>query len=114
MSENFVKAGQLNDFPAESMKKVAVNGEYVLVINVGGKLYAIGNSCTHEDGPLDEGELEGNVVTCPWHGGRFDVTNGKVLAPPPKTDALRYDVKIQGNDVLVKKKNNSRNQYSTL
>jgi len=104
MNEGFVKVGQLSDFAIGSMKKVFVNGEDVLVANIDGVLCAIGNSCTHLGGPLDEGELQGSVVTCPWHGGQFDVRNGKILAPPPTADEHSYEVKIQGTDVLVKKK----------
>lgn len=86
------------------MKKVSVSDEHVLVANVAGKLYAIGNTCTHRGCSLDEGELEGNIVTCPCHGGQFDVTNGKVVAPPPSKDEPQYEVEIQGTDVLVGKK----------
>ncbi len=86
------------------MKKVNLGGEDVLVANVDGQFYAIANSCTHQGGPLDEGELEGTVVTCPWHGGQFDVTTGKVLEPPPRADETSFEVKIQGTDVLLKKK----------
>jgi len=86
------------------MKKVNVGGEDVLVANVDGQFYAIASSCTHQGGPLDEGELEGTMVTCPWHGGQFDVTTGKVLEPPPRADESSFEVKIQGTDVLLKKK----------
>lgn len=104
MSDAAIKVGQLNDFPSGSMKKISVAGDDVLLANVEGKLYAIGNTCTHRGGPLDEGELEGNIVTCPWHGGTFDVVSGKVLDPPPTSDPSHYEVQIQGNDVLIKKK----------
>jgi nitrite reductase/ring-hydroxylating ferredoxin subunit len=86
------------------MKKVNVGGVDVLVANVDGQIYAIANSCTHHGGPLDEGELQGTVVTCPWHGGQFDVTSGKVLEPPPRADETSFEVKIEGTDVLLKKK----------
>lgn len=92
------------DFPVGSLKKVSVDGEDVLVANVGGTLHAIGGKCTHRGGPLAEGELEGNIVTCPWHGGQFDVTTGKVVSPPPLKDEVPYDVRIEGADVLLKKK----------
>jgi len=65
MSEGYVKVGRLGEFPAGRLKKVQLGGEYVLVANVGGKIYAISNTCTHRGGPLDEGELKGNIVTCP-------------------------------------------------
>jgi nitrite reductase/ring-hydroxylating ferredoxin subunit len=104
MSDPFVKVGQLNDFLSGSMKKISVSGEDVLVANVGDKLFAIGNTCTHRGCSLDEGELEGNIVTCPCHGGQFDVANGKVVGPPPSKDEPSYEVEIRGTDVLVGRK----------
>ena len=98
----FVRVGQLTDFPSGSLKMVEIAGKQVLVVNVAGKLFAIENTCTHRGGPLNEGTLEDNVVTCPWHGGQFDVTTGKVVGPPPRTDELTYSVRIQGNDVMIK------------
>jgi len=86
------------------MKKVGVAGEDVVVGNVAGKLYAISNKCTHRGGPLNEGELEGSTVTCPWHGGQFDLLTGKVLGPPPMKDEIAFEVKIDGQNVLLKKK----------
>jgi len=104
MSEGYVKVGQVADFPVGSLKKVAVAGEDVLVASVGGKLHAITNTCTHRGGPLNEGELEGSIAVCPWHGGQFDVTTGKVISPPPMKDETAFDVRIQGSDVLLKKR----------
>jgi len=104
MSDGYVKVGEINDFPAGSLRKVIVDGEDVVVGNAGGKLYAIVDKCTHRGGPLNEGELEGNAVTCPWHGGQFDMCTGKVLAPPPMKDAACFDVKLETSSVLLKKK----------
>ncbi len=103
MSEGFVKVGQVTDFPAGSLKKVTVGVDEVVVASIGGKLYAITDKCTHRGGPLNEGELEGNTVICPWHGGKFDVTTGKVVSPPPMKDETSFTVKIEGTDVLLKK-----------
>jgi nitrite reductase/ring-hydroxylating ferredoxin subunit len=104
LSEGYVKIGQVADFPVGSKKRVAIGDEDVLVANVGGKLYAIGNTCTHRGGPLDEGELDGNNVTCPWHGGQFDIITGKVVGPPPMKDEVAFDVHVEGSDVLVKRR----------
>jgi len=104
MREGCVKVGQAVEFPVSSLKKVVFGGEDVLVANVGGKLYAIPNTCTHRGGPLDEGELEGNIVICPWHGGQFDVTTGKVVGPPPTKDEILFDVRVEGSDVMLKRK----------
>jgi len=75
-----------------------------VLVNLDGELFAIENTCTHRGGSLNEGALEGRVVTCPWHGGQFDVTTGKVVGPPSQADELRFSVKVQGNDVMVKQK----------
>lgn len=104
MGEDAVKVGKVTDFPIGSMKLVSVNGEDVLVVNVSGTLYAMTNTCTHRGGPLNEGELDGSIVTCPWHGGQFDVKTGKVIGPPPKKDEVSFGVRVEGTDVLLEKK----------
>jgi len=104
MSEEFVKLGSFDDFPAGSMKKVQVHDEDVLVVNISGKIYAIGDECTHRGCSLSEGTLEGTTIICPCHAGNFDVTTGKVIASPPKRDEPSYEVQLQGSDVLVKKR----------
>ena len=103
MSEGFVKVGNLGDFPEGKLKKVQVGGEDVVVVSISGKIYAMTATCTHRGGPLDEGELDGTTIICPWHGGQFNVTTGKVVSPPPMKDEILFDVQIQGSDVLLKK-----------
>ncbi len=62
-----------------AMRKGKVDGKGVLVARVNGKLYAIGDKCTHMGCSLSEGRLEESVVTCPCHGTKFDITSGKVI-----------------------------------
>lgn len=104
MSEGYVKVGRVGEFSEGKLKKVQVAGEDVVVANLGGKIYAIAATCTHRGAPLDEGELDGTIVVCPWHGGQFDITTGKVVSPPPMKDQIPFDVRIQDYDVLLKKK----------
>jgi nitrite reductase (NADH) small subunit/3-phenylpropionate/trans-cinnamate dioxygenase ferredoxin subunit len=104
MSEGYTKVGQVSDFPAGKLKKVQVSKEDVVIANIDGKIYAMTAMCTHRGGPLDEGELEGTTVICPYHGGQFDITTGKVVAPPPKKDEVSFEVRIEGTDVLLKRK----------
>jgi nitrite reductase/ring-hydroxylating ferredoxin subunit len=104
MSDGYVNVGRVADFPEGTMKKVVLGGEDVLVTYLGGKFYAISNSCTHRGGPLNEGELEDGKVVCPWHGGEFDVMTGKVVTPPPMKDAASFDVRVDGTNVLLKRK----------
>ena len=104
MGEEFVKVGNLEDFPEGKLKRVKVAGEDVVVANIAGKIYAMTATCTHRGGPLDEGELDGTTVICPWHGGHFDITTGKVVSPPPMKDEFSFEVQIQASTVRLKKK----------
>lgn len=74
-----------------------VQGEDVAVFNVGGRFYATQNACTHAGGPLHEGRLSGARVECPWHGSRFDVTSGEVLAGPADDPLRIYRVSVDEN-----------------
>jgi nitrite reductase/ring-hydroxylating ferredoxin subunit len=71
------------------------------IYNVDGAVHAIDGTCTHRGGPLGEGELTGNVVTCPWHGARFDVTTGAVLGPPASKEVASYRVTVEGDSIFV-------------
>jgi nitrite reductase/ring-hydroxylating ferredoxin subunit len=104
MNNNFIKVAATNDIQPSQMKEVEVAGEKVCVINVDGKFYAIDNVCTHEGGPLAEGTLEGYEVECSWHGSRFDVRTGEVINPPAETPQPLYEVKVEDNNILVRKK----------
>jgi len=78
------------------IKLVHLNGVPVAIYNVNGKFYATQSECTHAGGPLDEGDLNGTQVTCPWHGSCFDVTNGEVRCRPAKVQLRTYQVVING------------------
>jgi nitrite reductase (NADH) small subunit len=97
---NFVKAALTSDLQPGQGKCVTVGDREVALFNCDGKFYAIDNVCPHQGGPLGEGELDGTVVTCPWHGWRFDVaTGGSPVVPGAKVP--KYEVKVEGTDVLV-------------
>jgi 3-phenylpropionate/trans-cinnamate dioxygenase ferredoxin component len=104
LSEDFVKVAESKDIEASSMKAVDVAGERVCIVNIEGKYYAIGNVCTHVGGPLDEGTLEGYEVECPWHGSKFDVRTGEPTKPPARQSVPTYEVKLEGNNILVRKR----------
>jgi nitrite reductase (NADH) small subunit len=96
-----VKVGSLSEFPPGTGRQVQAGGRAVAVFNVGGTIHAIDGICTHRGGPLGEGELNGTVVTCPWHGGQFDVTTGSVLKPPPAQGVRAYKVVIEAGSIVV-------------
>ena len=98
---DFVKVARTDEVPVGTARMVEVNGKEIALFNVGGSFHAIDNACTHVGGPLCEGEIEGAQVTCPWHGGVFDVTTGEVLGPPPGRAVNRYNVRVEGSDIEV-------------
>ena len=78
-----------------------VDGVRIALCNVNGRFYAIDDVCTHDGGPLDQGELEGNLVECPRHGARFDVTDGRAVTLPAVRPVKTYKVQVDGDDVMV-------------
>lgn len=88
---------------AEGQVKVfIVNSQRLALCYVGGnEFYAVDDVCTHDDGPLGEGELIDHAIECPRHGARFDVRSGKVLALPAVVPIKTYPVKIEGESVKV-------------
>ncbi len=99
MSE-YVKVAQVSDLQPGTGKVVMVKDKAIALFNVDGTFYAIDNTCLHRGGPLGEGEMEGNVVTCPWHGWQYDVKTG-VSETNPSVKAQTYQVKVDGSTVMV-------------
>jgi 3-phenylpropionate/trans-cinnamate dioxygenase ferredoxin subunit len=97
----FVKVAQAAEIPPGRMKAVDVHGERVTVANAQGTFFAFSDSCTHDGGPLCEGELEGETVTCPWHFSRFSIRTGEVVDSPAPEPVRTYPVRIEGDGVLV-------------
>src|SRR5438093_13491107 len=107
-NEWFVKVGKKSDIPLSQMKELQVNGQSVCVANIDGKYFAINNICSHEGGPLADGTLEGYEVECPWHQSKFDVRTGEVTSPPANEPEPAYEVKVDGNNILIKKQGKSK------
>jgi ferredoxin-NADP reductase/nitrite reductase/ring-hydroxylating ferredoxin subunit len=96
-----IRVASAAEVPPGSGKVVEANGRRIAVFNVGGRFHAIDDTCPHQGGPLSEGTLDGKVVTCPWHGARFDVTTGAVLRPPARQGVASYPVRVSGPDLLI-------------
>ena len=96
----FVKVAQVGDLQPGAGKVVTVKDKTIALFNVDGTFYAIDNTCVHRGGPLGEGEMEGNVVTCPWHGWQYDVKTG-VSETNPSAKVQTYQVKVDGSAVMV-------------
>lgn len=90
------------EMPTSALKRVEVAGVPVVLLKLGEKYFAIAATCTHAGGPLDEGELQGDVVQCPWHGSRFRMRDGKVLTGPATFAQPRYDVRVREGMIELK------------
>ena len=128
---NFVEVARVDDIPAGNMKHIEVGGKEIVIVNANGKFYALNDRCAHMNAPLSMGNLTGNIVTCPFHGAKFEVNSGKKVEEPvltssqemeplPKTwqnfmehagqlmsniktyDQPAYEIKVEGNSVKVK------------
>jgi len=98
----FVRVCKTTDVSDPGKAVFQVGDRFVLVCHVEGKFYAISDCCTHDDGPLGEGMLEGHCITCPRHGAKFDIRDGRVLSMPATRPTPAYDVTLQDDDVFVK------------
>ncbi len=98
---DFVKVAEVSEIPPGDMKAVRVGNEEILVVNVDGSFHACDDVCTHSYASLSEGDLDGAEVQCPLHGATFNVTTGEVLTPPAAEALRRFEVRVEGSDVLI-------------
>ncbi len=97
---DYVAVAKVSDLAAGSGMVVDVSGKAVALFNVGGTIYAIDNTCRHKGGPLGEGSLETNVVTCPWHGWQYEVPTGECIANR-SVKVATYAVQVEGDEIKV-------------
>jgi nitrite reductase/ring-hydroxylating ferredoxin subunit len=96
-----MKVAKIGEIAPGNAKQVTVNGRKVGLYNVNGTYYALEDTCTHRGAPLSEGECEGTVVVCPWHGAQFDLTSGSHLTPPASRGVASYKVEVIGDEIHV-------------
>ena len=101
MSEMFTVVAKTSEIPVGQLKSVVVEGKALLICHTAEGFFAIDDTCTHDDGPLADGWLEGNAIECPRHGARFDVKTGKVLCLPAAVPIKSYYVRIEGEEIKV-------------
>ena len=96
----FLKVAKTRDIPVGKMKHVEVDGLEILIANVEGKFYVLGDRCPHLHAMVSEGILNKTIVTCPRHLSRFDVVTGKAIFGT-RSNLPTYDAKVEGEDLLV-------------
>lgn len=100
MGASRVNVGRVEELRDGEGRVVQAGGQTLAVFNVAGQFYAIDNTCAHRGGPLGEGDVEGRVVTCPWHGWRWDVTTGANTNNPGVRVAC-FPVTVENGEVFV-------------
>ena len=103
MLSEFVKVAALGDIAPGEMQTVEVGSEYILVARIGDEYFALDGFCTHAEGFLSEGYLLEDYceVECPIHEGAFNLRTGEVTNPPAEVPIVTYQVRIEGDDILV-------------
>ncbi len=97
----FVAVGKVSDFSSGSRWLFDIDGEAIALLRIAGGWYAIADVCTHDQGPLGQGEVEGFEVECPRHGARFDVRTGKALLLPAVVDIPAYPVREVNGELQI-------------
>lgn len=98
----FVKVGSTKDLPSGKMMGTESGNKQILIANVDGKYYAVGNVCTHMGCKLSGGTLkDGEIVECPCHGSNFDLKTGNAIKGPAKTPEPIFEVKLEKDQILV-------------
>ena len=102
MADNsFVIVAKVGDLAPGEMMYVEVGDEPVVLINLNGEFYALSDICTHEEASLSDGEIVGDEIECPLHGGAFDIRTGQPVAFPVVVPAETYRVRVVGDEVQV-------------
>jgi 3-phenylpropionate/trans-cinnamate dioxygenase ferredoxin subunit len=97
----FIPVGTVEELKDGERLFLEIDGKPIVIINIDSDYYAIGDVCSHDDGPVGEGNIEGYEIICPRHGARFDIRTGKALALPAFVDIPAYPVRIAGDQIEI-------------
>jgi len=96
----YIKVAKVSEMPPGAAREFHANGYVIALFNVDGQFHALDNTCLHRGGPLGQGALEGDIVTCPWHGWQYNVKSGESVF----NEDIRvktYEVKVEGDDIVI-------------
>ena len=97
----FIQVGSEDELAEGGRLFIEIDEQPIVILRIGGRYYAIGDVCSHDDGPVGEGALEGFEIICPRHGARFDIRTGKVLALPAFVDIPAYPVRVVEGQIEI-------------
>lgn len=97
----YLEIAPMSELPNGKRLFVEIGDRPIVILNIADALFAIGDVCTHDDGPLGDGDLEGFNIVCPRHGAEFDVRNGKAMQLPAAVDIPAYPVQVRDGIIYV-------------
>lgn len=95
------RVASTSDLAEDEAMQVLVDGKEIAIINLGGEFFALDDICTHAYASMADGYVEGDCIECPLHGAQFNIRTGKAESPPATEDLASYEVRIDGDDILV-------------
>ncbi|PKN90950.1 MAG: biphenyl 2,3-dioxygenase [Chloroflexi bacterium HGW-Chloroflexi-6] len=98
---NFYEIAPASELPNGERLFIEMDGKSIVIFNVAGQLFAIADLCTHDDGPLGDGDLEGHNIVCPRHGAEFDIRTGQAVQMPAVIDIPSYPVKVLDGNIWL-------------
>ena len=101
MEKEFHKVAKTGDISEGQVKSFLVETEIICICNVGGNFYAFKDQCSHQEFPLSDGELEGEVIRCAYHGAEFNVKNGEALCMPAIEPIETFELKIEDDEIYI-------------
>ena len=97
----YVEIAPESELPNGERLFIEVGGKALVIFNIAGQYFAIGDVCTHDEGPVGDGDLEGFNIVCPRHGGEFDIQTGKAVQMPAVVDIPAYSVKVMDGNIFI-------------
>jgi metal-sulfur cluster biosynthetic enzyme/nitrite reductase/ring-hydroxylating ferredoxin subunit len=98
----FVRVAKRTEIADPGRLLLEVEDRIVVLLRVGGEFFCLDDVCTHDGGPLSDGRLEDHAIACPRHGAKFDIRTGKALTMPATVDTSAHEVKVEGDDILIR------------
>jgi len=102
MPSDFVPVASTSEIPDPGKQLVEVDDRLVALFHVEGKFYALDDVCTHDGGPLADGELHRYEIACPRHGARFDIRDGRAVTMPATRATVAHEVRVEGDQVFIR------------
>ncbi len=98
----YVELANVNEIKNGELKVFDVNGESIILINLNEEFFAYKNQCSHMELELNDAEIEGEILTCPWHGAQFNIRTGDVVRLPASEPLEKYEVRVENGKIFVK------------